>query len=380
LASVLVPTLGTAGSEAAAEGVPGVTELRNERIGNYDVTVLDTANAEALSNWLTAHSLRDMDAKAKAVVNDYVARRWCFLVAHLTRDGGGLATPHPIVAEFPAASIVFPMKLTALADSRTHVELFVVADQQVSAPAFKCVAADRFQQHRAEGAPFFTQTYQAESENLTIGNPDAGEFLWPGCVVTKLVADLKPQQMGEDVQIQQKVLSPHRQHVFSPEGRREVIWVVLMSGGIVLMVAAVMVFAGRRRPPRNQLRVVVSLALVLLLACVGLYVFLPVTPVRSGRELSQMYQYLRTHRLQRVSEMLAGEGLLKDGMSDTELAKFPDLVRKESADLEINPFTGETMRFDRTAGNYSVRRTDGHTYLCFYDADCREYRFELPDK
>ena len=208
------PSLMEAGPAPVA--VPGVTELQSQRVGSYQACVLKIADGQALSAWLKANDLKDLDGPETKVVNDYAVKGWCFVVARLRNEGGGTLTPHPLAATFSTARPIYPMRLTALAGSTTHVELFVVADQQASAQGLDCVAADTFKPH--ESYKPFQPVYRSLDGELTIGSPDVAEHLWPGCVVTKLTADLKPELMAQDLSLSLGQLKPFRQHFYSSNG------------------------------------------------------------------------------------------------------------------------------------------------------------------
>lgn len=383
LIGFLLPSLSTAGS-AGAVGV-GVEVKAFERVGNYEVSVLRVRDARVLSSWLEENGFQPLDAKAVEVAEDYIARKWCFVVARLVREVGGAANPHPISATFPVESPVYPMKMTGLAGSNTRVELFVIAEQTASAERFHRVASDMFGLRSASGSDNLTYApcYVALETDLVIGNPDAGELLWGGCVVTHLSADLTPRQMSRDVELTLVETKPHRDVVFSARGRRELVRTVLLSGVIGLLLLSAALFRGRRFYRWWKLKVLMVLAALVLVSAGVVYVAVPVVPVRAGRELSSILMWVRRQRLTSAIPLLAREGRLHAGMTDNELSRFPEMIEKLSVpgpphELHVNPFSGERMHMERTPGNFSVRRQDATTWLCLYDADCRETRIRLP--
>jgi hypothetical protein len=386
VASITLSSLGGVSSH----GVVGITEVSSQRVGNYETTVLKASDGNAVSAWLEANSLRALDEQARRIVDDYAARKWCFVVARLSKQGNGAATPHPIAATFASASIVYPMKLTAIAGSVTHVELFVACDKEAAAPGFECVAADRFLGPGGRGGErpgdmlsednpvsrWPEPGYQAKATGLIIGSPDAGAFLWDGCVVTKLVADMRPGQMGQDLNIGQHELTPYRKHVFSDMGRNEIIASVALSGAILLMLSALIAYRGQRRPAVKDLRLFALPLAVVVVGCAALYFLLPTVAVRSG-------SWITMSRLFAIDmQYSALRGNLNGQMTDEELKRFPAILKEHGwrPRAAVNPFTGQEMQFERTPGNFSVRRLAGHTYFCAYDDDGREWRALLPDK
>jgi hypothetical protein len=139
-------------------------------------------------------------------------------VASLHRDDGGEATPHPIVATFASPSPIFPMKLTQIAQSKTLVELFVVADRVAAAGGFQTIIADRFGPDTSGTGP----AMESGAYDLAVGHPDAMEKMWDGCIVTKLTAELSPRQMDRDVELELAAYSkPWRLRQYSARARAD---------------------------------------------------------------------------------------------------------------------------------------------------------------
>jgi hypothetical protein len=382
IASLFLPTLGRA-REFAARSLGGgrITELSRQRVGNYDVSVLKADDSNALSGWLRDNSLKSLDAKAKVVVDDYISRKWCFVVARLRRDKGGPATPHPIAATFPVKSPVYPMKMTSLAGSETRVELFVVAGKTAAADDFECVASDKYQQIDGMANYDMPPYYKGESTGLVIGSPDAGEFLWPGCVVTKLTADLSPEQMDHDIAINLQDFASYRQHLYSPRARGEIVLFKRLWGGLFVMLSLAAVFNKMRKPKRWELITIVVLIGVILAGSLIVHASLPVTEVHTGRRLAPVFMRMHVNSLYKSAVLLAHDGLLHRGMSPAELARFPEIAEENKylyvRSLE-NPLTGEKIRYERSPGNFASRKISDMTFFCIYDEHGLEIRVELP--
>lgn len=376
----LLPGLGTAGSDI---GPGAVAEVRSfQRVGNYDVAVLRAGTADALSTWLRDNGFKPLEGAEAKVVEDYLARAWYFVAAKLRRDAGGAATPHPLIATFPATVPVYPMKLTALAGSTVRVELFVVADRMADANGFRRTAADEFRLRTDGGAQGTAPYYEARRhEDFVIGNPDVGQFLREGCVVTKLEAHLVPGQMTRDVKIGLTALRPCRDRVCSPRGRREVMYIVLLGGLSVTLIASAGIFRRMRRPRSPELKALAIFAAFVLVFAGIIYAAAPVIPVRAGRDVGPFWMRGRLRDLRIATQMMAKDGRLHAGMTDEEFSKFPDMLEgylRGPEKFAVNPLTGDKMRMERSPGNFSVRAVEGITYFCLYDADGREYRVKLP--
>ncbi len=363
---------------------PGATEeaatvASSQRVGNYDVSVLRAKTPEVLATWLTANGFQPLATGETKVVEDYIADGWCFVCAKLARKEGGAATPHPIAATFAAQAPVYPMRLTALADSTLRVEIFVAARKMAQANSFRCVAADAFAKTvealPEERAPF----YEGSRTGLIIGSPDAGGFLWGRCVVTKLTAELAPTDMTRDVEIGLVDLRPHRDTVFSERGRFELIAIIVLLGVDVCLVTAAFSFRGMRKAPRPALVFLFSLGALTIAAAVVTWLFVPTVPVHSpGGEFR--IPFLSQANLRGTAYRMAEEGKLRADMSDDEFTRFPEMLKGywSAPPIWTNPFTGGPLRVERSPGNYSRRIVAGVPYLCIYDLDGREWRVKLP--
>jgi len=375
-------TLGHAGRDSAGWVVgtdSGISVLAVHRVGNYDVAVLRAKRAEALADWLKANGLKALDADARGIVDKYIEEGWCFVVARLVRDESGPATPHPIAATFAVEKAVYPMRLTSLAGSETRVELFVIADKTGAADGFRCVASDRFKMVEPEPNEDVSPYYRAENAWLIIGSVEAGELMWPGCVVTRLSRDMGPQDMDRDVEVQLRQFAPQREHFYTAKAQKDVAVCVLLWGTPVLFIVAAVIFHKMRRPRKWELCVLVGLVLLVLAGAAVPFLAMETIPVRADRSVGAYFSSVRPRFLTDAAEELAKQGKLHAGMTRDELAGFPQLLRKYVGEAyRLNPLTGKEMVLERSPGNFSVRVVDGMTYLCIYDGYGRERRVELP--
>jgi len=371
---VLMP----AGMEVSESAV-GVEVRSAQRIGNYDVSVLRADDATALSRWLEANVLKPLDERSRRLVEDYIGRGWCFVVARLVREGPGEAVPHPIRATFPVKQPVYPMKLTALAASACRVELFVVADGSASAQGFRVQLSDRPRPvaERDRGGILYARWPSLAP--IVIGSPDVQDLLWDGCAVTRLEADLEPAAMDRDVEIAVGEFRPERLNVYSPRGRREAVLSVLLWGLVPFVISAAVVCYKRRRPGKKGLVFLASLGGVIAVSVGITSLALPVVPV--GKSTTLPATQMRLHAIDLVVRIMAHNGLLHRDMTFAELADFPRkavelkyLNAEGAAQAILNPFTGEPMRVERSPGNFSTRKVGDEVYFCLYDRDGSEIR------
>lgn len=377
LASLMLPALNA--TKGFGDMAAGVSVSSVQEVGGYTASILRAESAEALSGWLREQGLMALPEKAGPIVEDYIARGWCFLVAHLRREGEGVARPHPMSVTFAAEKPVYPMRLTSLAPGKTAVELVVVSDRQASAEPMQLIAADRYRLEPEEEAQYgrWGACYRAAETGLVIGHPDVVSRMWDGCVVTKLTGELSGEQMGRDMELALGEVRPFRQRIYSAQGRKGVAAAVAWWGAVVFVAVSGVVFQRGRRS-RNWERVAVaSVGVLTLLGVVAVYAVVPVSEVKSGRQFSERFEGYRMRRLAAVASELIVEGRLA---AVDRLARFPEIAVEEQAidrKILINPLTGRPMRNRRAAGDFAVREIEGKRYVCFYDLDACEYRVEV---
>jgi len=385
--SVFLQTLNTAGLAPDLPATSGVSLSSAQRLGDYDVSVLHANHAKALSQWLTDQSLRPLDAAAQSVVADYIARGWCFLVTRLHHGSADLAVPRPLIATFLATEPVFPMKLTALANTTTHVELCIVADQQAAAGGFHEVVADQFEPQASKDSPYGTPYYRlacfhAPQTGLVMGSPAVAAWMWDKCIVTKLVADLTPQTMSQDVSFSLGPLAPHRDHKYTYLSRRQIMLTILFFNMVLLTVLIAVIgrhaYGGvaNMAPYQRLALMATALAALMVPGVVGL--LLPTIPVMSvtGRSAWRWY---RPQQLFNCAWGLAQDGLIHADMTP---AAIPQLMvdRGTTSDFIRNPLTGQTMRPEASPGNFTLHARDGKLEFSVYDIDGAEYRTVLPEQ
>jgi hypothetical protein len=363
----------------------GIEVHSAQQVGDYQVTVLTAKDVQALAAWLEKESFHPLDAAAERIVADYIARQWCFAVARLHRTGTGMAVPRPLMATFDSPVAVFPMKLTALANSTTHVELCVVADQQAAADGFACVAADRFATV-AESTGIHDATvsrhFAAEKTGIILGSPDVSALIWENCVVTRLTADLTPAKMDKDVYLKMQPLAAYRAEYYTSLSRRQIATAVLIGGLIPVAVLAGIFWRAGRRPSGREKRIVGWVAVAMLALPVVVAMALPVMEVRAGRYLNRMYTRRQERYLLSAAQTLSKEFVLAHMEKSEKVSSLPEALveaDKVSSWEIINPYTGQTIRAESSPGNYAVRTIKGKTWFCVYDIDGGESRVALSD-
>jgi hypothetical protein len=368
LSSCLLPSLGTAGQSIPV--VPGVDLLQSGHVGNYDVDVIRTQTIDGLTDWLTRQSLRAPADAEKQIFNDYISSGWCFVVAHL-RQQGGTATPHPLAISFPANEPVFPMRATALAGSTTAVELMIVADRKASADGFECVVCDTFKLGGGgstlirNAPPEQSKAYRASAVHLTIAQPDVMSRLWDGCVITKLSAQLRPEQMKSDVKIQLAPFDHASQQQFQTASSRRS---MLLAALLLAAMGWAFISAGMRfvTPPITRKGWIAGQCIIggiIVGTMLTIYLRTPVIPTIEARRSMIASVFSQSNRYQAI-QTAARDGTLDSSMADDPQQIIEHLKAANIDHPETNLFTDRPVEFRRTPGNYFISRDEsGQTYL-----------------
>jgi hypothetical protein len=372
LAGLFLPGLSSARGPL---GLPGVSVVSINRLGDADFAVLNATTPDATDAWLTGQGLRPLDAAAKPIVADYIARHWCFVVGMLHNDGMGTAASRPLMATFRVAAPVFPMKLTALANTTTHVELCVFADDEAQAAGFHGVAADTFHLeaagHKWDGTTPQSEYYGADHTGMALGHPDIVPLLWDNCAATKLSADLSPAEMTEDVAIELQPLYVHQDTFFSSVTRWQIATAVLIGGlELFLLLAAIFGYGGQRPSPGQQ-TIMKGFVPVVVGVAAAVWWVIPMAPVYLGDRAGGTLLFVESGAVSRYAK--AGHDVR--GLTPDQLAA---IVHWEPAYVKTNTYTGQPVIAECSPGNYAIRMIGDKTYFCVYDQSGLECRAALP--
>jgi hypothetical protein len=370
IASTLFPSLGVSGRSDAI-GDPGVTFLNVQQVGNYDVSVLKAQSGDDLSQWLSRNGLRTLPDTARPVVDAYIKDNWCFLVAVLRLSGGQPAVPHPIMATFPAATPVFPMRLTALAGSTTRVDLTVISNTRTDADRFHVVCCDKF----VFSGSSYNQTWRGITRSsgrfghaLVIGSPAVTSLLWRDCVISHLVADLPPAEMTTDIPLRSLPFQPYRDSLWTARGRNELALNILSAGGVILLTALAVACRGRKLPSRRGCVSLAAIAAATAISILSVYLLIPVVGVQMSGHPGMIWTFDQEKEMgdviQASADQLAAAG---DGLPQRIMA----LIHANPA-IAQNDLLGGPRRWERSPGNLGLCDLPNGRGIAIYDANCEE--------
>ncbi|MHC4618890.1 MAG: DUF2330 domain-containing protein [Planctomycetota bacterium] len=352
-------TLSTAG--IGFGDMPGVKVEAIQEVGSYEIAVLETENAQALDYWLASNGFAGLTEKDKGIVSDYIRDGWRFVAARLRRDGDGFSRPHPLAMSFPADTPIYPVRLTATASSDVYLELFVIADRQAVNKKLVLELADRYSfktraKHAFPGKGFLPG-FVGETHYQDIGHPCARDYMWDGCVLSKLCGTLKPADMTSDIVLKLQERAPYRKHYYSPQaaGHAGVLW-----GAVTWCILLLVIVNGYYKQLKQEgakkfglIQAMVAAFLGTLIVGAAAYLGLPKVEVRkmSGRGGS-LYEFVRRQVDLCEKDAIAREYSYFDGMSRDAVAA--EVQTYFNCRASRNLYTGRKLEYEDSPGNYTV--------------------------
>jgi hypothetical protein len=365
-------------SSKAYQKISGINVQSSSQVGNYSVAVLNAANADVLNSWLNTNGFAKISESGKNVVTDYITNGWCFVTAKLQREGSGFSSPHPLMMSFKTQKAVYPMKLTALANSELYLELFVCADKKAEVKGLELNYCDR---HIYKKLYLLRQKfwgYSGEKYYRRIYHPFAENILWTNCVITKLSAELLPKQMNKDYEINFKPFKPFIQHLYSFRGALKKGALIFIIIWIVGLITVSLSYNYRKKHnkdvPQSMWRI------VLLLFCtatfIGLIIFITVPKIKvvTGKGFIPPKLYLvDMHRL--ASKLLKEHPAVQTNEIKIIEQKLINIFNNKKLK---NAFTGEIIKAEDSPGNFVIERKNGKVVMKVYYIDGAPVKKELP--
>lgn len=122
---------GAAGADAGVEPVGGVEVLDTVPLGPLEATVLSATDADGLTDWLRENDYVMSDPMADAL-SPYVSEGWYFVAIRMVAEQGTLTGQvQPVHLSFAAGSLIYPMRISAAAQTPQLVTTYVIADGPV---------------------------------------------------------------------------------------------------------------------------------------------------------------------------------------------------------------------------------------------------------
>lgn len=112
---------------------PPVGVVGRERLGDFDVARLTATDPDALRDWLDTNGF-DLPPDLATGLQPYVEREWEYVAVRLApeEDGATLnGTLDPLRLTFESDRLIYPMRLSRLADQPQSLGLYVLADHRM---------------------------------------------------------------------------------------------------------------------------------------------------------------------------------------------------------------------------------------------------------
>lgn len=340
-------------------------EIRREHVGNYSVVVVRATSIENLGDWLKDNGFADIPTGAKPILEDHIRQKWCFLAARLNRKGSEVLTPHPLKVTFPAPGPIYPMRLTALAGSRTELHLYVVGQTPFSHELLQTTLADRFTTstkpilaYSGSGVDANASKDCSSTLGVHIGHPAFLDLLAAGAWITCLEGTLAPSDMDKDILLTQA----------RPGSKpyQEILWTapaaLRLSGALALGLLALLcpviglVF---RASPKGRW----ALALVFITAMLlGVAVFLALHRTSDFKVVSdfgRVNMNLQWNIIAVFQKAYSQSGIANEAMEQD--------IRKDLSNI-INPYADAPLIEEDSPGNYQFGK-DGKGRLTLIHHD-----------
>ncbi|OLT36314.1 hypothetical protein BJF79_06820 [Actinomadura sp. CNU-125] len=230
---------GAGDGAAPAAGAGGGVEVLGERdLGPFRVATLDADDPDALAGWLSRNGYRLRPDLEKAL-GPYVEQGWKYVAVKLRPSSGAPLTGalDPLHVSFASDELVYPMRLSGLAENTQRLHLYVLGEHRVEQ-----TTGERMR-----------LTFAGRVTPEQVGSAKLREFLGDGLFMTELLdGRIDPEEIDDDYRFTATDDEPYRQVVY----RREVVrflgvpagWLlVLAAGGLVVAVGAGLLVHRRSR-------------------------------------------------------------------------------------------------------------------------------------
>lgn len=183
------PTMGIAGD---------IEVIKAKKVGIYDVKVIRSQNAEAILGWLRENGFGFDDSDVH-VFEDYVNRKWCFVVAKVEPDtkteerkivAEGMVAP--LILKFETDTAVYPLALTSTIGADTEVLLYTLSERKLSCGErliLRCAKS-------IKPANFISNPLYGTESEINALFADIPQSM----ILCKFKKKLKPEEMKQDIE------------------------------------------------------------------------------------------------------------------------------------------------------------------------------------
>jgi hypothetical protein len=132
---------GTGTGSSSGGSSSGVTVISQSVVGPYDTVQLQSADPNALTNWLTMHGY-NIPADIAPIITAYIAEGFDFLALRLV-PGMGVSAMRPVRVTSPGAGLTLPLRMVAAGTGATvGITLWVIGDGRYEPANFTSFTID----------------------------------------------------------------------------------------------------------------------------------------------------------------------------------------------------------------------------------------------
>ncbi|HEX2086630.1 MAG TPA: DUF2330 domain-containing protein [Solirubrobacteraceae bacterium] len=122
---------GGGGGETATAGAGGVEVVGAQDLGPLRVVTLRGDDAGIVGTWLSDHGFEPPDG-LEPIAQEYLDRGWLLVAARLRGADGPVQRVQPLIVRFPSREVVYPLRMSELAQGPTEARVDVVAPQPLA--------------------------------------------------------------------------------------------------------------------------------------------------------------------------------------------------------------------------------------------------------
>ncbi|QQE13080.1 DUF2330 domain-containing protein [Planctomycetota bacterium] len=343
----LLPALGAARASIGSPQNIGIEVTSRQSVGPYEITTISSENPNALVDYLNAQGFRIPD-EANPVIENYVKNQWQFACIKLNPEvlkSEGTVSPTPLNFTFNTEKPVYPLALTAVENETCVIDLYVIANQQMTIPAFETKRAAQLSYHEITGyraygtrsgnpnesyIPIYYEQYKDVIDRVL---PDDSKS---EIVLTKLSRRFEPGEMKDDAYLQATDFNAYMPSFHTNKtAKKQALYVTMLSVVILMIIVACVI-----KSPVPRFKFVPVLLLLVIPAAVYLTMFYSAARIESVESIHPL-EFRRTTNLYCDYAIKAYHSHVKK----SKVKPTVEGARKFVADYFANPSDEELVEY-----------------------------------
>ncbi|MFA6289876.1 MAG: DUF2330 domain-containing protein [Opitutaceae bacterium] len=349
------------------QSVGGIT-VEQQRVGDYDVTLISGREGDGVVGWLKDHGFTLSD-EARMVATEHATSGSWFVASRVRREfvESGRSVPAPLAFRFHTKQALYPMRLTGAGATRPlELELIVCGPGRAEVTGLKTRTAAPL----AQGEPMVQKLRGSEMQprdTRKITHPELTRWTQGTEVATWMRGTLSPAQMQADMPIHwtpsHEALGLFVQSTDDARAQAALLGALLCFTG-----AMILGLFFRKRPPARQWAGTV--VLIALASAVTFLVRTPTIAVKSSHDGLNFYEL----RLMAQTTAMALIELPSTASDEVVQATFAEVL------TNFPPSHGHPVKTGDAPGEAMLRKLpDGSLRVLFFDGYGQPHFFEGTD-